>query len=332
MKRFIVRTLVFLVPIFIIPAIMIIADPFRIWFEYDDYYSGHQIGLNTDAICFKIYNKNKDREKFDSFIMGSSRSQAFKVQDWKSHVSESSSFHFSASGEGIYGILKKLEYLDEHKVSINNLLLILDESCLLYNKNKKGYLFITPPAFSKESKKEYYKTFLKASLDFDFMKAYFDYRFSKKLKPYMNRHISKLQLSGNYVNGDVWYDTYDASIAKDSVKYYSSLITQGVVYDRAKSKNKKYPRMSDIEKEQLRSIMKILQKHNTNYKIVISPLYDQNPMQKDRLLFLNNLFGRAHVYDYSGINQYTEPIGNFYERSHYRPHVAKSILEEIYHK
>lgn len=45
---------------------------------------------------------------------------------------------------------------------------------------------------------------------------------------------------------------------------------------------------------------------------------------------LQTLFGKEKVYDYSGINELTDPIGNFYESSHYRPHVARQIMQEVY--
>jgi len=40
--------------------------------------------------------------------------------------------------------------------------------------------------------------------------------------------------------------------------------------------------------------------------------------------------GKKNVYDFSGKNKLTTPIGNYYETSHYRPHVANKIMELIY--
>ena len=66
----------------------------------------------------------------------------------------------------------------------------------------------------------------------------------------------------------------------------------------------------------------MLAEHKTKYKLVISPCYNQlklNPRDKE---ILDSIFGYENVYDYSGINQYTNDTLNYYENSHYRPKVA----------
>jgi hypothetical protein len=62
----------------------------------------------------------------------------------------------------------------------------------------------------------------------------------------------------------------------------------------------------------------------------VSPLYDQlklNPQDKEKL---DSIFGKHNVFDFSGINEFTKDSLNYYEASHYRPHVAKRLLEIIY--
>jgi hypothetical protein len=80
----------------------------------------------------------------------------------------------------------------------------------------------------------------------------------------------------------------------------------------------------------LQSISKIFRKHNTNFKIIISPLYDQVKIAPRDLNMLNKIFKRENVFDFSGINQYTSDFHNYYETSHYRPIIAEKILEKIY--
>jgi hypothetical protein len=45
---------------------------------------------------------------------------------------------------------------------------------------------------------------------------------------------------------------------------------------------------------------------------------------------LQTIFGANTIYDYSGINNYTNKVENYYETSHYRPHVGEAIMSEIY--
>ena len=42
------------------------------------------------------------------------------------------------------------------------------------------------------------------------------------------------------------------------------------------------------------------------------------------------LEGKQNVFDFSGINFITNDYHNYYENSHYRPHVADYIMKEIY--
>ena len=41
-------------------------------------------------------------------------------------------------------------------------------------------------------------------------------------------------------------------------------------------------------------------------------------------------FGKENVYDFSGINEFTEDYHNYYEAGHYRPLLGNKLLERIY--
>ncbi|HSY76839.1 MAG TPA: hypothetical protein VK890_08285, partial [Bacteroidia bacterium] len=80
----------------------------------------------------------------------------------------------------------------------------------------------------------------------------------------------------------------------------------------------------------LKEIKKIFDKHKTNYKIVISPLYSQETFNSKDLNELNELFDSSNVFDFSGKNQYTENIGNYYDNSHYKTFIGSQLLKKIY--
>ena len=73
----------------------------------------------------------------------------------------------------------------------------------------------------------------------------------------------------------------------------------------------------------------ILQKHNVNYRIIISPLYEQIKLNPTDVNVLNELFGKNYVYDFSGKNELTEPVGNYYENSHYRSFIAAKLFQRL---
>lgn len=43
---------------------------------------------------------------------------------------------------------------------------------------------------------------------------------------------------------------------------------------------------------------------------------------------LKDIFGYENVFDFSGINEYTNDIHNYYERGHYRPILGALLLQK----
>ncbi|MFN8575417.1 MAG: hypothetical protein U0354_01035 [Candidatus Sericytochromatia bacterium] len=311
-------------------------DPFKIFSQNEDYYTRNFVGSNRELVCFKTFEKNKDKYKYNSFILGSSRSLAFKVTNWAQYLPKSASgFHFDASGEGIYGINNKLIYFEKNNIKINNVLIILDEKCITVTKIRKGFIHVSIPELSNESKWSFYKNFLLANLSLRFSISYLDYKFFGEFRRYMKGFINPLKKYDslyNAVTGDFYY-SYDKEIKENKELFYNKLIKDGIFYNRKEHFKKDRRKVITLEEINiLKSINDILKRNNTNYKIVISPLYDQIVFDKERLKFLNNLFGKENVYDFSGENKYTRSIYNYYETSHYRTHVADDIMKRIYRK
>ena len=80
----------------------------------------------------------------------------------------------------------------------------------------------------------------------------------------------------------------------------------------------------------LKGIRELFDKHHTNYRIVVSPLYDQIKLNPKDYKILCEIFGSQYVYDFSGVNNWTEDYHNYYEPSHYLPSVASEIMKQIY--
>ena len=332
MKSFIYKTLLFLLPLELIIIFHLVLDPFRIIYDYEDYYKNSFVAKNRGEICYRTYIKNRAEYKFDSFIFGSSRSQAFKAVDWEKHLpATSKAFHFDASGEGVFGVQTKISYIDEIGDNLNNVLIIFDEEMLQIDHNTKGYFVISPPNLSKEPVLEYYSEFVMAGLDIPFIVGYLDYSLFGTYRPYMKKRISrvKYQHRGDPINGDIFYGN-DLHIKEDSVGYYQNLIQKGVFYDRTKAKKNTFRPLSELAISQLRTIKSVFDKHSTDYSIVISPLYDQAPFDEEKELILHQIFGEENIYNFSGKNELTEPIHHYYENSHYRPKVARRIMDIIY--
>ena len=306
-------------------------DSFYVFKDYEHYYAGNQVSLNRGVLSFNRFNKNKENNKYDSFIFGSSRSIAFKCSEWEKYLAaEHSSYHFDSLGEGIYGISIKIKYLDSIGQRIRNAIIIIDQDVLSITNNRDGHLFIAHPSISNESKLEYYYTFIKAQLNIKFIIAQIDYAGFKKYRPYMSNLFSNVSepFIEDPITNDLWYGE-DKMIRDDSTRYYDRLIQAGVFYDDRPQNDK---HIYDIEDEWLllSNIKDIFTSHHTQYKIIISPLYNQIALHEKQVKMLEAIFGAENIYNYSGDNEYTNNYGNYYEQSHFRTHVANQIFEDIY--
>ena len=90
--------------------------------------------------------------------------------------------------------------------------------------------------------------------------------------------------------------------------------------------------LKDKQVEMLHDIRSIFLKKKTQYKIVISPLFDQKKINRKDLKILQNVFGERTIHDFSGSNELTRNIRNYRDSGHYRPHVARHIMKSVYEK
>jgi len=332
LKYFTIKFLIFTFPIVSFLITAVIFDPFKVYRNYDDYYINNFITSNREFVCLKLYERNSKSIKYDSFILGNSRSHAFKVKNWEPYLPPNSKgFHFDGhgSGVGIYNIYNRIRYIDETGGKLKNALLVLDEGMLSATTNQEDYKFISPPKLSKESSIVFYYQFIKPLSNIRFVIGYIDYSIFGTYRDYMKNIFLKQEyyyVSDN-LRGDLYYG-WDRAIAEDPKKFYKNLVDNGAFYRLFKQSKSRPVTME--EKELLAKIKKYFDKHQTDYRIVISPLYDQVPLGDNHLQLLRDIFGSETIYNYSGINRFTESIYDHYENSHFRPHVANEIMKAIY--
>ncbi|OBX24353.1 MULTISPECIES: hypothetical protein [Bizionia] len=330
MKSFLKTSLLFLIPAIIVLVAVIAMDFFKV-LGFQDYYVTQKIVINREMVTAKSYRHFRDVENYNAFIFGSSRSHAFKCENWKAYLDpDAKPFHFDAFGEGLWGISKKIEYIDELGDSIKHALVIIDRSILDLTTPRISHVSVPDPQISKASKLDYYGKFLKASLNPQFLMAYTDFSLTNTYRDYMRAYINHSEYKDvvNTKTCDIWYG-WDEEIQKDSLAFYENLNEKHVFYNR-KDLNTPKSIVSVEEIAQLNRIKAIFDKHNTQYKIVISPIYNQIPMETEHVELLETVFGSAHLYNFSGKNNFTEPAYNYYDTSHYRPHVANAIMKLIY--
>jgi hypothetical protein len=338
MRKFLIHIGLFSLPgvfaFILLVFIYLRSDPFKVLKHYDTYLVSNEkvrVGLNKDNISTMTFINHYPKEKYNSFIFGNSRSLTYEVGEWKKYLAPGSScYHFDAAGESLYSLYKKLEFVDKKNADIDNVLLILDHSILMQSRPKTGHLFMICPALVNDSNLlNFHLTNFKAFLAPKFLYAYTDSKISDTIKPYMKE-------GGLLIDHLISYDAVSNEIRSD---YYEELIKANqyytpkrisVFYKRDTVSTYSPATIKENQKVLLSSIYRLFKKHGTNYKVIINPLYNQKKLNKADLDYLNTLFGENRVFDYSGINAFTNDYHNYYEASHYRPCVANAILKNIY--
>jgi len=319
MKLFIIKLLCFLgIPLILLVGIYIISDPFKTIKSFD---LREFSTVNRDYLSTEIYLKNEQKQKYNSFIFGSSRGCGINTYKWKSYLPEGSNqFLFQAWSETITGIYQKIYYLDNNKVSIKNAIILLD----------------IPSSFSKIQEPKtalglkHYKLSGKSKLNFQ---SILFYSFLKPSEIYES--TKEIFIKPNY---DIRFDTISNDWNKSNKKSWECKPIQDSTL--SKERFAKRPEVEVMSQKlispELESLIKkiefILDKQKSNYKIIITPAYDQLRINKQDLYILQMIFGKQNVYDYSGKNPLTEDKFNFMDINHFDAIVGWQILEDIYEK
>jgi hypothetical protein len=330
MKKFILK-LTYFALILSIPVLFsyLYFDPFKVIWHYDDYSYPYVIP-NRDFISTRTFLNNYEDNKYNSFVFGSSRTIAFKPNSWKHYLSKADNvFMFDASSESIYGIYTKIKYLNSKDIEIKNALILLCRDVTFNNsENHSGHLFIKHPEISGENKLMFHLTFFKAYLNTKFLFNFLSYKITGHFKPYMAGFIENRVITYNNRTNEINIVDQEVEINENPTEYYAK--RKDIFYIRSGKKQDSVRKINEKQVVMLNEIKQILDRKNTNYKVILSPLYDQLKFHNTDMLILENIFGNK-LYDFTGKNKFTENPLNYYETSHFRPNVGDSILQTIYH-
>lgn len=333
MKKLFIVLLKFFTPLLAVLLFYVCMDPFKVLWHYDSFYEPNNtlsIPLNKGNVSTANYDNRYETEHYDSFIFGNSRSVIYETATWKKYLSEESKpYHFDSSAESLYGIYKKIQYIDSKHEKINNILLVFDHMILNRDRNLDGPLFVISPQLTGyDNFADFHLQFLRAFFSYKFLPGYIDHKITGKVKPYMiGSTFSDEAFLYDKLTNEMRLTTTEKQIV-DGAFYTPERME--VFYKRGPVQQYATAVIKKNQEEMLTAIAEIFKKHGTKYKIVISPLYDQKKLNLKDLYYLKELFGDKDIHDFSGINNITNDYRNYYESSHYRPHVANVIMKEIY--
>lgn len=326
----------------LVPAILLIVwvfiyvlmDPFKVIGHYESFYDNNakaHIIYNQDYVSTQTFDNNYKKQSYNSFIFGNSRSMFYQISDWKRYIGNNNrGFHFDASGEALYAMHKKILYVDKKNVKINHALIILDFDLLKRDKPNEGPLFlISPQLVNNKNLLSFHFTYFRSFTYPSFFLPVIYYKLTDNIPPFMKEALDYKQRRVDPISNELQFELFEKMI-KEGKYYTKERLTH--FYKRAGVLAYYPPSISSAQKSMLIEIKEIFLKHHTKYKIIISPLYDQVKFNQSDLEYLKSLFGEENVFDYSGINDITQNHTNYYESSHYRPIVARKILDDIYNE
>lgn len=328
MKSFLKKIFGFLIlPIIIIIFLIIgyfVFDPLKVLYWHDSYSHTH---ANRDYYTIETFNKRYPKEKYNSFIFGSSRTLAFRPSTWIKYLEDDSKpFMMDGYAENIYGIYHKIKYLDSLNIDIKNALIILDVDATLVNVEPiKGFLYTKHPLVSGKSKWGFQREQFEAYCNINLILRYYLYKFGNVKNNFVYKYIGNIRASVDSISNELRREDLEKEI-KENVNFFD----RPVFYPRPDSVRIVRGQIDNTRYNMLKDIADIFKKHGTNYKIIIGPDYDQKKYDEEDQDKLRTIFGNSNIFNFSGKNKFTESKYNYYENSHYRPLVGDSIMKYIY--
>lgn len=331
MRRFIWTILKFSIVPFVVGCLFLLGywhfDPFKVLRTYADF-SKPVIVPNRDYVSTETFIRNNPHYHYNSFIFGSSRTMAFKPARWKKYLPQDAEpFLFDASNESIYGIYTKIKWLDQQGIPLKNvLLLICHDRTFTHSSNVDSHLYIKHPAVSGESMRDFQWLFFKAYIQPDFWIRFYGYQLLG-YQSWMKGFIQEKPIFYDTRNNTIYMPFQERLVSQHPDEYYKE--KKGVFYQRKGQKIDKSTIIEYRQEKMLQEIATIFKKHHTNYKIILSPLYEQVKFHPNDLAILQKLFPKR-VYDFTGKNGLTSFYQNYYEQSHFRTGVGDAVMKKVY--
>ena len=333
MKRYLIRILLFLgLPILVLLAVYYITDPFKTLRPFSLQYFDD---TNRDYLSTELFLRNDSVYHYNSFIFGSSRCCGFNTYHWKHYLPEESrQFMFQAWGETLTGIEEKIDYIDNNGNEINNAFVLFDiPGTFAKDQLPKSVVKIKHYKFSGQSKLAYQSNLF--------------YQFSQKPSKWVSsviqyRNPIMVEFPVDSISNDwgpksklvdIYRQPQKDSLSNCTAKSKAVFLKQ-IEHKTDDDLQESEPLITEAFYAQLMHLKNVFDKHQTDYRIVVSPAYcythpSINP--KD-LAILQDIFGKDKVFNYSGKNDMTTDCYNFSDPNHFGSSVGWQIIEDIYNK
>ena len=327
-----IKSLFLAVPFITLIGLYIVEDPFMILREYDDYDHPKFVLSNIGHIGWLKFKKNNPSRHYDSFILGTSCSNSFQSSSWKKYIN-GNIIKLNSNNENLYELVEVLEALEKQpNQKINNILIVSEPILLAGDKEKNGVMHALPAEVSGKSIASLNIDYLKAFFYMPFLSAYIKHQFFGISNEGVNFYVNdNKQFADRYTNDDVGVREREVEIkSKGETVFYQGRELQFAGWNSV-SRNIMPALFGKSQKALFKRVKAVAQRHNTNLKIAIGPNLETGYMNPKDDAILREIFGDKNVVNYN-VPAHKELIKkeNFYDKMHYRTHIAKQILRDLY--
>ena len=334
-KKFILRSLLALLPVALYVALYAIVDPFKVVHAYNGVSIAPGDSLeripNKRYVAIEGLKYYDPRYHYDSFIFGSSISSNFTAKAWKRHLPpDASVYHFTAGANTLTGIRDELRYLLNHGVKVRHALFIMEDE-----------MFQRKPRLDEMPFVPHYDVSPQVSrLHFHFV------HFNAFRDPYMLLYNlvpwswvgDKLLEEGKMVKIPSGRDEVlneDSSRGLDSLilsnpkEYYSRMLW----LVQMKAQPNPMPLSIDADNEPvLRDITRLLNENNIDYVVIVPPRFRGQAMSTIDHAALCQIMGESHVNDFSNDSTLIHDLESYYDGIHILTHRCTELIDRSYER
>lgn len=334
-KKFVLLTLLALLPVALYVALYVVLDPFGVVHRYNGISIAPGDTLehipNKRYVAVEGYKFYDSTYHYDSFIFGSSISSNFTAAAWKKHLPANASvYHFSAGAETLTGIRDELKYLIDHGANVRHALLIMEEEMFSRPKRYQEMPFVPHYDVSPEISR----------LHFHLM------HFNAMRDPYMLLYhlwptqslVDRLLEDGKMAKIPSGRDEVineDSSLGLDSViinnpdKFYGEL--QWLVHMKPMP-NAMPLSIGDEALHTLQEITALLQDNHIEYVVIVPPRFRREAMSPIDHAVLCDVMGEDHVNDFTGDSTLVHDLYTYYDGAHILTYRCDQLIDRSYNR
>lgn len=332
-KKFVMRSLLALMPVAAYVALYAVLDPFKVIRSYNGVSIAPGDSLeripNKRYVAIEGLKYYDPQYHYDSFIFGSSISSNFTAEAWKRHLPDKASvYHFTAGANTLTGIRDELRYLIDHGYPVRHALFIMEDE-----------MFQRQPRLNEMPYVPHYDVSAEVSrLHFHFVhfNAFRDpmmLLYNLVPWPWVGRQLVEDGKMATIPSGRDEVINEDSSQGLDSVilnnpkEYYSPM--QWLV-NMQPQPNPMPLSIDDSNEPVLREIADMLNKRHIDYIIIVPPRFRSQPMSLIDHAALCDIMGESHVNDFSGDSTLVHDLESYYDGIHILTHRCTEMIDRCY--